>query len=178
MGLRILAICGAIMIMLGACAGPRLATVEGRGPGLVMERYFDRPIVAYGVFEGRNGALQRTFKATIDGEWDGRTLTLDEDFFYDDGETGNRIWRIEKIADGQYVGRADDVVGEAQIVSAGAGANLKYVVEFKTEDGGLRVRFDDWLYLLEDDVVINRAFLTKFGVRVGEVSLVMMPADE
>ena len=30
---------------------------------------------------------------------------------------------------------------------------------------------DDWMYLIDDRVMLNRATMTKFGVRLGEITL-------
>ncbi|MEL7028742.1 MAG: DUF3833 domain-containing protein [Pseudomonadota bacterium] len=164
-------------LALSACASQKAADFEGRGPAFVLEDYFEGETLAYGVFEGRGGHLRRTFKVEIDGTWDGETLVLDEDFFYDDGETDKRVWSFRKTGPNTYVGTAGDVVGEARIESYGSAVNLKYLVDLKVGDGTVRVRFDDWLYRLEDDIVINRAFVRKFGARVGEVSLVFVKPD-
>jgi len=33
------------------------------------------------------------------------------------------------------------------------------------------VDFDDWMFLVDDRVMLNRAVMSKFGVRLGEVLL-------
>jgi hypothetical protein len=33
------------------------------------------------------------------------------------------------------------------------------------------VDFDDWMYLMDDQVMLNRSVMSKFGVRLGEVTL-------
>jgi hypothetical protein len=33
------------------------------------------------------------------------------------------------------------------------------------------VDFDDWMYLVDDKVMINRAVMSKFGFKLGEVLL-------
>jgi len=33
------------------------------------------------------------------------------------------------------------------------------------------VEFDDWMYLIDERVMLNRATMSKFGVRLGEVLL-------
>ena len=33
------------------------------------------------------------------------------------------------------------------------------------------VTFDDWMYLLDEDRMVNRSVMKKFGVRLGEVIL-------
>jgi hypothetical protein len=33
------------------------------------------------------------------------------------------------------------------------------------------VQFDDWMYLIDDKVMLNKAEMSKFGIRLGEVTL-------
>jgi hypothetical protein len=33
------------------------------------------------------------------------------------------------------------------------------------------VQFDDWMYLMDDRVMLNKAVMSKFGLRLGEVTL-------
>ncbi|MBW8463867.1 DUF3833 family protein, partial [Acidovorax sp.] len=33
------------------------------------------------------------------------------------------------------------------------------------------VDLDDWMYLIDDRVMLNRATMSKFGVRLGEITL-------
>ena len=35
----------------------------------------------------------------------------------------------------------------------------------------LQINFDDWMFLLDDQVMLNRAVMSKFGIRLGEVLL-------
>jgi hypothetical protein len=35
----------------------------------------------------------------------------------------------------------------------------------------LNVQFDDWMFLLDDAVMLNRAVMSKWGIRLGEVTL-------
>jgi hypothetical protein len=33
------------------------------------------------------------------------------------------------------------------------------------------VQFDDWMYLMTERVMLNKATMSKFGIRLGEVTL-------
>jgi hypothetical protein len=35
----------------------------------------------------------------------------------------------------------------------------------------IEVQFDDWMYLMSDRVMLNKAVMSKWGVRLGEVTL-------
>lgn len=141
-------------------------------PCLRLEEYFPGRTRAYGVFQDRFGKLRRRFVVEITGKWDGEILTLIENFSYDDGETEQRTWSIKRLDKDSYEGRTEGVIGSAQ--GAAHGNVLNWTYDFALPIGGRRwkVHFNDWLFLHEDDVLINRAEVTKFGIRIGEATLV------
>lgn len=149
----------------------------GTEPELRIERYFAGSTKAWGIFEDRFGRLRRSFTVDIAGEWNGEVLTLTEDFVYSDGETDRRVWRIRRLSNGRYEGRADDVVGVAEGRSAGNALNWRYTLALKVGDSVWNVRFDDWMFLQEDGVLINRAKVTKLGFAIGEVTLFFRKVD-
>jgi hypothetical protein len=38
----------------------------------------------------------------------------------------------------------------------------------------LKVHFDDWIYKQDEDIAINRAYVTKYGVDIGSVTIVFI----
>lgn len=162
----------AALAALAGCASPSFERNVGGGPAFALERYFNGRVEAWGVFQDRSEDVRRTLRATIDGDWDGETLTLDENFVYEDGSTENRVWRIRKAGPNRWVGTADGVVGEAIGVVQGNALNWRYEFDLKRPSGDVvRVSFDDWMYLQDDRVMINRAYMSKFGFEVGQLSL-------
>lgn len=149
-----------------------------RGPQLRLEEYFAGRTRAYGVFQDRFGALRRQITADLQGTWDGTTLTLEEEFVYDDASTEERTWYIEKLGEDTYRGRSADVIGHADGKSHGS--TLRWAYNFSLQIGEKRwkVRFDDRFYLQDDNVLINRAIVTKFGLRIGELTMVFRKLDE
>lgn len=138
---------------------------------LILEEYFLGETTAYGVFEDRFGKVRRTFKVDILGTVENDQLTLTEDFLYNDGETEQRVWVIDILGDGKYRGTAGDVPGYATGKTAGNVFNWKYKVDLSVNGKIWKVGFDDWMYLLEDNVLLNRAYVTRYGVRIGEVTI-------
>ena len=157
--------------LLGACQSMKIEDFRGTTPRLVLEEYFAGETKAWGIFEDRFGNLRREFKVDIQGTWDGRTLTMVEDFLYADGEVDQRIWRIEKVGDNLYRGRADDVLGTAEGVVEGKALTWTYDMILNVGGTDLKVRFTDWMFQQDDEVLINRASVTKFGIELGTVTL-------
>lgn len=156
----------------------KLEDFKGREPALVLEDYFQGTTEAWGIFEDRFGNLRREFRVTIDGNWDGRELVLDERFDYADGEKDRRVWRITKTAEGSYEGRADDVIGTALGRAVGNALTWTYDVDLKMGKRSLRVTFDDWMFLQPGGVLMNRARVSKFGIKLGEVTIVFVKQEK
>ena len=158
-------------VVLTGCGGMDIKKFEAATPQLVLEGYFAGKTRAWGIFEDRFGTLRRQFTVDIVGRWDGRTLVLDERFVYRDGERDRRVWTIEKVGPNRYQGRADDVIGVATGEAKGNALSWRYNMDLKVGDSTLRVHFDDWMFLQPDNVLINRARVSKWGVELGQVTL-------
>jgi hypothetical protein len=138
---------------------------------LVLEDYFLGETSAYGLFEDRFGKVRRQFKVDITGELEGNRLTLTENFLYDDGERETRIWEIDVLGGGRYRGTAGDVTGIAEGQVSGNAFNWKYKVDLKVGGSTWNVGFNDWMFLMQDDVLINRAYVTRYGIEIGQVTI-------
>jgi len=170
--MRVIAVMFVMFFGLAACTGkpsiddPLLSDNE-----LKIEEFFDGHVVAQGQFQDVFGTVRRRFDVDIQGTWDGKVLTLVEDFEYADGTTEQRIWRMMKTGPDTWTGSADGVIGDAQGQARGDVFNWKYQIDLPVPDGTLRVRFDDWLWKLSDTRVFNRAYMKRFGVDIGEVQI-------
>jgi hypothetical protein len=161
---------GALALASG-CAGVDPAIYAAERPLLDLRTYFDGDIDAWGVFQDRSGKVVRRFTVKLKCSWVGDIGTLDEDFLYSDGKKEKRIWTIRKLPGGRYVGTAGDVVGEAQGIASGNALNWQYTLALQVDGSTWNVQFDDWMFLIDDRVMLNRATMSKFGVRLGEVLL-------
>ena len=146
----------------------KIEDFEGRAPAFLPEEFFDGQTRAWGMFQDRFGRVRRQFTVDIAGEWDGETLTLVEDFVYDDGETERRVWTIRKRGPRRYEGRADGVIGVARGRQAGNAMNWAYDFGLRLGNRTLKVHFDDWMLLQPDGVMINRAAVSKLGFTLGQ----------
>jgi hypothetical protein len=172
--LRRLAVAGLIMLapLIAACSTQRPDPAGRQAFGeFRLEPYFTGQVKAWGLFEPRFGGSIRQFTVDIAGRQDGADLVLDETFRFSDGETDRRVWRIRPEGDGLYSGQADDILGTARGRAAGNSLHWTYDIRLKTGSGGLDVAFDDWLYRFDDEVVLNRATVRKWGIPVGSVTL-------
>lgn len=156
---------------LSACASGGVEQYRAEQPVLDLKQYLNGTLDAWGMFQGRSGEVQKRFKVVIDARWDGDTGVLDERFSWSDGTTSRRVWTLKRQADGTWRGTADDVVGEALGEVAGNALRWRYVLALPVDGKTYHVDFDDWMYLMDDKVMLNRSVMSKWGFRLGEVTL-------
>ena len=167
---------------LSGCASHQIADHAGQLPLLDMRQYFNGVVDAYGLFTDRSGKVVKRFTVVMNCSWSGPSGkeqgVLDEDFVYSDGTKQKRIWHLQREPlqvgqglQGSYTGRADDVVGVAKGQEQGNAFYWTYTLNLPIEGRIIEVQFDDWMYLMNDRVMLNRATMSKWGVTLGEVTL-------
>ena len=145
---------------LTGCASQNLAGYASEKPVLDLAQYFNGTIDAYGIFQGRSGQIAKRFTVVMECRWAGNEGVLDEAFTYSDGTTQRRIWRLTKHADGRYTGQ-----------TRGNAFRWNYTLALPVDGKVYHVDLDDWMYLIDDRVMLNRATMSKLGVRLGEITL-------
>ena len=168
---RRIVLAAALALTLAGCAGPRIDDYAAEKPVLDLKQYFKGTLDAYGIFTDRSGKVVKRFTVVMKGSWNGDEGVLDEDFVYSDGSLQKRIWRLKRLPDGRYTGTADDVVGEARGQARGNAFNWTYTLALPVDGRVWHVDFDDWMYLMDDRVMLNTAVMSKWGVKLGEVTL-------
>ncbi|MGB2109271.1 MAG: DUF3833 domain-containing protein [Marinobacter vinifirmus] len=160
-------------LVLAGCAGPALDDYQSTGPDLVPSQFFTGELSARGVVKDFSGEVIRTFDADIVASWDDNGVgTLDEVFRFDDGEEQTRVWTLTPSEQG-YHAEAGDVVEPGTMRWQGNAIHMNYVLRVSYGDGTIDVRMDDWMYLVTPDTLINQTTMSKWGVDVGEVVLVI-----
>lgn len=160
-------------LILTGCAGPALEDYRDRSPQLVPQDFFSGELSARGVVKDISGEVIRTFDADITASWDEQGVgTLDEVFRFDDGEVQTRVWTLTPVDDG-YHATAGDVTEPGIMRWSGNAIHMNYVLNIAREDSTIDVRMDDWMYLVTPDTLINETTMSKWGIEVGEIVLVI-----
>lgn len=160
-----------IAMMIGGCTNMKIEDFDNTQPLFVLEDYFAGETKAWGLFEDRFGRIQRQFVVDITGTWEDNTLTLTEDFVYNDGETERRIWVLKKTGATTYEGTTENAIGVAKGTVNGNAFNWVYDFNLKVDDGFWKVKFDDWMILQPGGVLLNKATVTRWGIKLGTVYL-------
>ncbi len=169
---RRLVLAGILASTLTACAGPPVLTPPVTAPAFTLEGFFTGKTVGKGAFSSAIAGVNRPMTVITTGRWNGRTLTLREDFIFADGEKDVKTWRFTRLSPGVYEGEREDVIGKAVVRQVGNTVQLTYSADVRSKDGSVtRLDFADTIAPIDRNSVINKAVVSKFGVPVGEVLL-------
>jgi hypothetical protein len=156
---------------LMGCSSPQVTDYASEKPQLNLATYFSGVIDAWGIFTDRNGKVVKRFTVVMNCQWQDGKGVLDEDFLYSDGTKDKRVWTLTDLGNGRFEGSAGDVVGKALGQVNGNAFNWQYTLALPVDGSVLNVQMDDWMYLMNDRVMLNKARMTKFGIHLGDVTL-------
>lgn len=168
-----------VVLALSGCASVGVQDYAGQKPRFDLKQFFDGPLQATGVFQDRSGKVVRRFKARLLGVWHGNHGELREHFRYAAGNMPDqeRVWRLTVLGthrfSGTGKGSVGDIIGTATGRGAGFALHWRYDVTLPVGKTHYKVHFSDWMWRVDADTVIDRSTVTKFGFRVGELSMVI-----
>ncbi|AMQ84282.1 MULTISPECIES: DUF3833 domain-containing protein [Pseudomonas] len=160
-----------LLLSIASCTSVDVSRYADQQPALDLQRFFSQPVKAWGMFQKRGGEVTKRFEVNIISRREGNNLILDERFLYSDGTRQHRVWTLTPEGQGRWSGRAGDVVGVAQGQVAGNTLHWRYRLNVPVDDSTYEMSMDDWMYLMDEDTLINRTSMSKFGVEVGQVTL-------
>jgi len=172
-----LALLLATTILLAGCSSVDIDRYAGTTPELDIGEYFAGQTRAWGMVQDYRGEVQRRFTVEIDGDYDGETLTLDEHFVYDDGETDRRVWTFERQEDGYWLGSANDVEGPVEARQAGHAFTMTYRLPVEVSGREITFTMEDWMFLQPDGRLLNRTDMKKFGITLARITIVFERLD-
>ena len=126
---------------------------------------------AWGLFEDRFGRVRRRFLVDMHGHWEGDRFVLDERFAYDTGDVESRTWVVTPEGPGRFSATCPDCVGVARGQGDRDSIRMTYDFRLKLQSRTLTVSFDDRIYRMDDRRAVNRARMSKWGIKLGELSL-------
>ena len=156
---------------ISGCSNSNMENVVSKNLSFDLLEYFDGETTAWGLIVDRLGNLQRTFKVRLNGNIDNKQLLLKEYFTYNDGETEYREWIITKTETGTYEGKSKDTIGVAEGKQDRNTMRMVYNTMISIGETDIRVSFDDRFVKADKKVVINRAEILKWGIKIADVTI-------
>jgi hypothetical protein len=140
--------------------------------------FLDGKTSAWGIFEDRFGRLRQTFSIEMNGRWIDGVFQLDERFAYDDGRVDLRTWRVRRFSPERFEASCDDCVGVASGICAPGVVRMTYAFRLRLRTRTLTVDCQDRLYKISDTSAVNRIAISKWGLKIGELSLFVQKSAE
>ena len=166
----IIIVCLVFPLLIG-CASPKLENVVSKDIPFDLIEYFKGKTTAWGLVVDRFGNLQRTFKVNLTGKRDNQKLILKEYFTYNNGEKEYREWVITKTKSGSYEGKSKNTIGVAKGKKIGNTMRMVYDTKISVGETDIRVSFDDRFVKTDKKVLINRAEILKWGIKIADVTI-------
>lgn len=146
------------------------------GPQFSLKDHLSGSILSEGLIYGPTGKMTNSFVAEMNGEWNGQTGTLSENFRYSNGKEQKRKWFLKIGPNNTFTATADDIVGVAKGTISGSTIQLKYKIILPEDAGGYTLSATDWMYLTEDGAIMNKSEMRLFGIKVAELIATMRPS--
>jgi len=162
-----------LFFLISSCTDHKINYYNDETPRINLNEFFNGELLAHGIVQNRSGKVIKRFKVDIIASWKDNIATLDEKFVYSDGSKSSRIWKLKKIGSNQFEGTAGDVVGVASGETAGNAFYFVYDLNLPVDDTTYVVNFEDWMFLMDENTLLSRSYMSKWGFAVGEVTLVM-----
>lgn len=161
-----------LLLLVTGCSQIDIKHYQGSTPSFDFFTYFQGETKGWGIVQDRKGVVTRQFVVDIVGTRDDDTLILKENFTWNDGEESQRTWILQKKGDHDFTGSADDVAGTAIGSSYGNALNWRYNLYINVDGTKWKIHLDDWMFLQPDGILINTTEMSKFGLHLGEITIV------
>ena len=174
---RLSTILSGVLAILTGCSSITTEDYADKTPVLDIREYLNGPLEAWGVIKDYTGKADTHFHVKMEGSWNGNEGTLKEWFTYSDGTSDTREWSISFSDDHHFTATAHDVVGEAKGSQHGNAMNMRYTLRVPRGDSTIDLSMDDWMYRIDDKVLINHTKMRKLGITVGELVISFRKGD-
>ena len=165
------------LVGLSGCS-QSLDAYADKGPKLDLQHYLNGKISGTGIIKNWRGQVVQQFDFTGEAHWQGDQGHFNESMKYYDGKADHRQWTLTRIRDDYYIGKTPDVPGQANIHIRGNTMQWQYQMTVDNKGKKVTLSFDDWMYLMRGNVLINHNIFKKFGFTVGSLILVMHKENE
>ena len=171
MKLKTISIIMTLGLLLGCSSSINPKIYTKSSPKLDIRNYLNGPLEAQGLLQNRSGEVIKTFTVKMVGSWKGNDGKLEEDFVFSDGKKDRRVWEIILSDDNNFTAKAHDTVGIAKGEQYGNAMKMDYILKVDVDGKKYDIRLVDWIYLVDEKTAINVSKMTKFGFRVGTLTI-------
>jgi len=160
-----------LLALTGCTAARGPNAFAAPGPAFDPLAFFDGHVTSWGVEENRAGQPIAIVTTDCVGRMTGPgRLAMVQTLHVGSGPAQIRHWTLWRAGPGRYEATANDMDGAAFGVASGRNLHWRWVLESKPGHSVANVTMDQNFYQMDDGAVMIRTIVTKFGVRLVEVS--------
>ena len=159
------------LLLLGGCVAPLKSTAfTATVPVFDPVTFWTGHSASWGVIENLDGAPTSIITTTTDGTAEGEDGLHMVQHVYHDGDDTVRDWHIRRLGHGQFQATANDVIGTAHGSTSGRTLHWSWTLAAKPGNPLFSVTMNQWMYLADNGTLMNRTVISKFGLRLAEIS--------
>lgn len=159
------------VLWLGGCSAPLApAGFVGSGPAFDPVAFFTGHVTSWGVEENRDGQPTGIVTTDCTGTPDGPHAIRMVQVLHVGGTVQTRTWQLTQTGPSEFTATANDMAGDTVGVAGGRAMHWRWVLETAPGNALKNVTMDQWFYRMDDGAVMIRTVVSKFGVRLIEVS--------
>lgn len=167
------------ILFFSGCSTIDITQFKDKTPRFDFFEYFQGQTRGWGIVQDRQGMVSRSFVVDMIGGYNSSgEFLLEEDFRWSDGEREERTWTVVAHDRHHFSGTAADVVGTAEGAAYGNALNWQYHLLVDVDGKQWKIHFDDWMFLQSDNILINKLQMSKFGINVGEITIVFSKSHQ
>ena len=165
----ILGLC--VMMLLCGCAAPlQPKAFASTTPAFDPITFWTGRTASWGVVENRDGAPAQIITTTTNAMAQDMGDLHMVQHVVTGGKESVRDWHIRRLGNNRFEASASDMVGTTSGSPSGRTLHWTWVLATKPGHDLFNVRMEQWMYLADNGTLLVRSIVTKFGVRLAEIS--------
>jgi hypothetical protein len=166
-----LLLCLSILMLAGGCAAPLgRQDFAGTAPAFDPVKFWTGRTDSWGVVENRGGAPTAIIETHTDGTAEGADGLHMVQHVVMDGKDSVRDWHIRRLCNQQLEATASDLVGTATGSPSGRTLHWTWTLARSPGNPLFNITMEQWMYLADNGTLLVRTIVTKFDVRLAEIS--------
>ena len=138
----------------------------------LLATFFNGEAEANGMIIDRFGRVRQKVHVIMNGYWANDKFKMDEVFTYEDGREELRSWSVEFTDENTFLASSDELKSPAIGFSNREIVKMEYTFPVPIASRMFRLKFDDRMYLLDENTLFEQAKMSKFGIHLAEIVLV------
>jgi hypothetical protein len=123
---------------------------------------------SWGVIENRNGAPAAIVTTSTVATPDGPDALNMTQHVLTGGQDTTRTWHMRRLGNNHFQATANDMVGVAQ--GTASGRTFHWTWATHPNNPATNLTMEQWMYLADNNTLMNRTIITKLGIRLAEVT--------